>query len=280
MNKIKVLAILSGCAVALGAGLAAAQVDGPAQPDGPMQGLMHGHERLSTRFFGKFDLNHDGKVTHDELNRVDGARFAQVTHRAGGMTKEQFASLHLAEFQQHTAQMFRRLDWNGDGKLSLEEYASPMRVRFETMDRDGTGSESCAADPAQSIQHAGYSGRFHHGFGRAHFCAENDLNGDGRVTHAEFDQATAKRFSAATSGAKAMNEDQFAADALKRYQEMSGRMFDRLDANHDGKLSLAEFAAMDQKLFARLDKNHDGAITADEMSFHGGGHGRWHRSNG
>jgi len=78
-----------------------------------------------------------------------------------------------------------------------------------------------------------------------------------------------------------MSETQFQADALKRYQEMSGHMFDRLDANQDGKLSLAEYSAPDQKLFARLDKNHDGAITADELSFHGGGHGRWHRhSNG
>ena len=120
-----------------------------------------------------------------------------------------------------------------------------------------------------------------HGEGHARFCAENDLDGDGRVTHAEFDQATAKRFSAATGGAKTMSETQFQADALKRYQEMSGHMFDRLDANQDGKLSLAEYSAPDQKLFARLDKNHDGAITADELSFHGGGHGRWHRhSNG
>jgi Ca2+-binding EF-hand superfamily protein len=111
------------------------------------------------------------------------------------------------------------------------------------------------------------------GFGRARFCTDNDLNRDDMVTHTEFDSATAKRFSMLTAGAKTMTAAQFAADAPTHYGDLSSRMFKRLDADHNSKLSPAEFSATDQKAFARMDKNKDGAVTRDELSSHrfGGG---------
>jgi Ca2+-binding EF-hand superfamily protein len=267
--RIAAILALSACVLALGGGIAFAQMDGATPPDGPMQGLLHGQGRFADRFFADYDLNHDGKVTRDEMSKALAARFASVAH-GGGMTVEQFAGLHVAQFRQHTAQMFRRLDWNGDGKLSLDEFAGPQRVRFEMMDRDGKGAESCAP-----VQNAAFrrEDRFHRGMGRAHFCAENDLNHDGAVTHAEFDGATAKRFAEETGGAKSMSEDQFAAAALKKYRETSAHFLAKLDADKDGKLSLAEFSGPEMKLFARLDKNRDGAVTRDELSVHG----RFHR---
>ncbi|MBV9991885.1 MAG: hypothetical protein JOZ72_11410 [Alphaproteobacteria bacterium] len=237
-----------------------------AQLDGPFQGLSRGQQRTAERFLATFDLNHDGKVTHDELNRTDGARFASVAHGAGTIGPGQFAQLDGQNVQQHMAQMFRRLDWNGDGRLSLDEYAGPQRVRFEMFDRDGRGSESCAPSPVQhaSLEHASFRPRG--SSGRARFCADNDLNKDGSVSHAEFDSAMAKHFAAATSNAKAMTQAQFAADLTARYRDGSARYFQRLDADHDGRLSLKEYAASDQKLFARLDRNRDGTVTRDELS--------------
>ena len=48
-------------------------------------------------------------------------------------------------------------------------------------------------------------------------------------------------------------------------QTRAEAMFDRLDANHDGKLDPADRGAMRGKMFDRLDANHDGTISRAEF---------------
>lgn len=174
------------------------------------------------------------------------------------------------------------MDWNGDGKLSLEDYAAPQRARFMTMDKAGTGAVTCA--PAKqpnyrkSTDHEplggwGESRRLRPssahvargGFGLSAFCAENDLNMDGVVTRPELDVAVGKRFALATHGAATMTMDQFVAAEAQRFDALNEKAFRRLDKDGDGKLTLAEFAAPDLRLFTRLDRNKDGTLTADEL---------------
>lgn len=301
-NNTKV-ALMLGAAVLLGGTtLALAQMDGPSPPDGPMQGLMH-RERLSDRLLSEFDTNHDGKITHAEFNNVLGSRFAAATHGAKEMNPDQFWSLHQAEFSRHATAMFRRVDWNGDGHLTLDEFAAPQRAHFEMMDRDGSGNVSC--NPVQHAdfrsdqppregrpraEHGGWRGYGdHHGpggrngergfgeFGLSGFCSNSDISRDGTVTRAEFDAVTTKEFAAATNGAPTMTLAQFTQEEADRFRAMNAKMFKRLDKDGDGKLSLAEFAAPPEKMFDRLDRNHDGVITADEMkpNFGGREHGAW-----
>jgi len=213
----------------------------------------------------QFDTNHDGKVTHDELNRAIAVRFLAATHGAPAMSQDQFVSLRTGDAPQRIAQAFRRLDWNGDGKLSFDEYAGPERARFEALDRDGKGAESCAQDAVQNASYRPATSR-RSSFGRARFCAANDLNHDGMVSHAEFDSVEAKRFASAASGSKTMTLAQFIAETLARYRQSDTRIFMYLDRDRDGRLSLAEYAASDEKLFARLDRNGDGVVTRDEMA--------------
>jgi Ca2+-binding EF-hand superfamily protein len=285
-HQAKAALMMGVISIIAGTGLAFAQMDGPPPPDGPMLGLMHREGgRLADRLLAEFDLNHDGKITHTEYNTVIAARFSKAVHGGKGMTYDEFLALHMPEFEKHTAEMFKRLDWKGDGKITLEEYAAPQRAHFEMMDRDGTGVVSCAGSRASSGRDdasnggddngfgggsskrggGGFGGRGAGGFGLAHFCHENDLNEDGKVTRAELDQAIAKHFAAATKGQASMSAAVFHADQLADFQDMNTRMFKRLDRDRDGLLTLQEYAAPEEKLFARLDKNNDGTITEDEM---------------
>jgi Ca2+-binding EF-hand superfamily protein len=309
MTKNTKIALLLGAAVMIGgSGLAFAHMDSPPPPDGPMQGLVH-RDRMADRLLQEFDTNHDGKVTKAEFNGALGARFAAATHGAPGMTEDQFVAIHQGDFDKHVAEMFRRIDWNGDGKLTLDEFTAPQRAHFQMMDRDGTGTVSCnpvrhadfrdgGAPPPDAPppdgggdrggRHGwrgghgpgGFGGHGHGfgGFGRARFCSDSDISKDGKVTRAEFDQIMVKHFQAATGGAPAMTLPQFVADQSARYREVNDKMFKRLDKDGDGKLSMAEFSAPPLKLFARLDRNRDSVITADEMKPHFHGRGGWGHS--
>jgi Ca2+-binding EF-hand superfamily protein len=283
ITNSKVALLLGAIILLSGSGLALAQMEAPTPPDGPMQGLMH-RDRLSDRLLAEFDTNHDGKITHAEFNSVLGSRFVGATHGAKLMTPDQFLAMHQPDFQKHVAEMFHRIDWNGDGRLTLEEFAAPQRAHFEMMDREGAGTVKCNphasfradSDPTSGSGGRGgnnksrrlggsHGGRGFGGFGLARFCGENDLSRDGQVTRAEFETVVAKEFSTAANGAPTMTLAQFNADQASRYRDTNAKMFKRLDKDGDGKLTLAEFAAPSEKLFARLDRNHDGTITADEM---------------
>ncbi len=308
MTRNTKIALLLGAAVVIGGStLAFAHMDGPVPPDGPMQGLLH-RNKLSDRLLGEFDGNKDGKITRAEFNNQIGTRFAAATHGAKTMTEDQFIAIHQGEFQQHTADMFRRQDWNGDGKLTLDEFEAPQRAHFQMMDREGTGTVTCNpvmhadfrpdAPPPPSgdddrrghggwgrfgerghgFGHRGFGGHgFGGGFGRAAFCGESDTSRDGKVTRAEFDTIMSKHFQSATNGASFMTLAAFTADLSVRYRAMNDKMFKRLDKDGDGKLTMAEFAAPPLKMFDRMDRNHDGVITADEMRPHFHGHGSWGR---
>ena len=49
------------------------------------------------------------------------------------------------------------------------------------------------------------------------------------------------------------------------FQAKGAAMFDKLDANHDGKLDTADRAAHEGQMFDRADANHDGALSRDEF---------------
>lgn len=63
-----------------------------------------------------------------------------------------------------------------------------------------------------------------------------------------------------------------AQTAAPNAQEGSRKsMVDRIDANHDGTVTKAEYQAFVDRRFERLDTNHDGYIDADEAAAHSGG---------
>ncbi len=246
------IALLLGAALT---SIAGAQTTGQAMNNGPMQGLERSAERGAERLLRQFDLNKDGKVTRDEMNRTIGARFAAATHHTPGMSVEQFIAARASEFRPANEAMFHRLDWNGDNKLTLAEYAAPQHIRFVELDRTGAGYVFCGvADPGVRSGRAGLAG----------FCREDDLDLDGRVTRTELDQAVAKRFAAGAGKSSALALPAFIASEEQRYLPVNIRVFRRLDQDGDGLLTIQEYAGAEVALFARLDKNGNGVLEQAE----------------
>jgi Ca2+-binding EF-hand superfamily protein len=210
-------------------------------------------ERSTDLLQRDFDRNGDGRVTHDEMNRTIGWRFATATRNAPRMNLEQFISARADAFRQRNAETFRGLDWNADGKLTLAEFAASQRARFMSMDRDGAGFVSCATG------RSGWRG------GLSAFCADNDANMDGKVTRAELDTAVTKRFALAADRAGVMSLGQFQVGEQQRFAIANARAFRRLDVDEDGALTVREYGDFDLKAFARLDKNGDGVLADGEL---------------
>jgi len=277
MKNVLRYSLLLGAAIIVGAGVAAAQMGEPRQPQLPGEPPESNRGRFADRFLAEFDLNHDGKVTRDEFNKAVGQEFFAASHGQQTMSEDQFIASRTKDLHQRVTEMFHRSDWNGDGKLSFDEFAAPTRAAFERMDRDGTGVAMCSArrsvadeTPPQRrgppSQNSGRSRSTGGSRGRGGFCAEFDLNRDGKVTHAELDTGLHQQFQAATKGGQSMTLDQLYALELAHYREMDARIFQHMNTSYTGKLTLQEYAASEAKFFARLDKDGKGVITEDELS--------------
>lgn len=103
--------------------------------------------------------------------------------------------------------MLQRLDADGDGVVSLQEFQAAGAERFAALDADGDGrisAEEFAAGrrgPARAAgdksdgRHAGPRAERMQQF-RAQYFAKLDADGDGYVSRAEFDQQHMARFNA------------------------------------------------------------------------------------
>ncbi|MGB8364375.1 MAG: hypothetical protein ACLQUZ_19505 [Rhizomicrobium sp.] len=271
-------ALLLGAALVVGAGVAVAQMGEPRQPQLPGEQTQNSRGRFADRFLAEFDLNHDGKVPRDEFNKAVAKEFFAASGGAQTMNQDQFITSRTKDLRQRVIELFHRSDWKGDGKLSFDEFAAPERARFEQLDRDATGTVPCssranysnAPPPRGNNNSFGNSGGRSRGTGgsrgRGSFCADFDLNRDGKVTRAELDTALHQQFQTATHGGAFMSPDQLYQLELARYRELDARIFQRINTSYTGKLTLQEYAASEAKFFARLDKNGDGVITEDELS--------------
>ena len=92
-----------------------------------------------SRFCGRADSSRDGTVTRAELDGMIAKDFSAATNGAATMSPAQFSAAQAARFHEMNDGMFKRLDDNNDGKLTLVEFAEPEEKLFDRLDRDRDG---------------------------------------------------------------------------------------------------------------------------------------------
>jgi len=152
-----------------------------------------------------------------------------------------------------------KLDTNGDGALSAQEFEAGALVRFSKADtnQDGkvTAEERSAQRDAKRQQH----------------FAKRDTNQDGVLQASEVQKLPAELFSkldADKSGGLSPAELQGLRGNHGKHEGKGARV----DSDGDGAVSRAEAISKARERFAKLDANGDGAVAKDELKAKRGGH--------
>jgi Ca2+-binding EF-hand superfamily protein len=157
----------------------------------------------------------------------------------------------------HVRDMFARLDTNRDGYITREEMdAVHQKMMGMHGDFEKRIGERRTAD-------------------RSAMFDKLDANHDGSISRQEFMAAQSQiherrvvvmRESGGPEGAGAPGgpDTRMRAHGMSMGMGFGGRMFDMADANHDGRVSLAEAQTAALAHFDKADLNHDGKLTPEE----------------
>lgn len=198
----------------------------------------------------------------------------QPAPRAAPRMRVMFGGDHVMtrdEVSQHVARLFARLDANHDGYITREE-ADAIHARMEAaMARMG--------DVEKRLTERGvFIGD------RGAMFDRLDKNHDNNISREEFmagsgghnERVMIMRGPDGSPGMPGMHA-MGGMDGMRMHMHgmgmgmagLTGRMFEIADANHDGRVSLAEAQAAALQHFDKADLNHDGKITPDErMQMH------------
>ena len=173
-----------------------------------------------------------------------------------------------AEVSEHVGKMFAHLDANHDGYLTREEIQS----QHQKMAAMGPDIEKRLAERGVHIGDRGA------------IFDKLDTNRDGNISRQEFmagrGEVREQRVIVMRDGKGPMAHGEM--PGMPNMPEMrghpgmkmrmmhmggmgfGGKMFDMADANHDGRVSLAEATNAAARHFDQADLNHDGKLTPDE----------------
>ena len=159
-----------------------------------------------------------------------------------------------------------RLDADGNGSISRQEWLNAAGARFDRLDTNKDGV--LTPDELSRARHGRHERSWRHSFSRV------DTNGDGQISPAEFRAAFPRAPADLFTKLDTNKDGQLSRDELRGMRAqaaaaMRQKVFERLDTDHNGSLSLAELQAVRPNMtaaqFNRLDRNGDGQLTPDEF---------------
>ncbi|GFE65416.1 EF-hand domain-containing protein [Litoreibacter roseus] len=96
-----------------------------------------------------------------------------------------------------------------------------------------------------------------------------DADGNGELTRLELQAAQTRRITAAdANGDDVLTRDEVLAHMQQSQSDRADRLFERRDADNDGRLTLAELEPdqnRSDRMFGRIDTNDDGVLSRAEF---------------
>lgn len=232
--------------------------------------------------FERYDANKDGVITQEEVDAIIIERFNDVAGEDGTITLEQYRSAWMERSSKPQVRAFQRLDGDGDGSVTQAEYDKASERMFSRLDRDGngeltrptqgaeksakrSGDQGAKKSAKRSGGHGkkGMRGGSHRGGGNVVALMERfDVDKDGKITRAEFDEVRAAAFGGADAdGNSSISLEEFATIWQDLNNDRIVRGFQRLDTDGDLKVTQEEYAARSSDFVKKHDRNGDGVVT-------------------
>jgi Ca2+-binding EF-hand superfamily protein len=103
---------------------------------GPMGGM-------AQRMMERFDANKDGKITQDEINKLQAEEFAKAnTDGQGGVSLQEFEPWFYQQHRDMMVRAFQFLDRSGDGQITPDEVSALTSNAVQRFDRNNDGALS------------------------------------------------------------------------------------------------------------------------------------------
>ncbi len=134
-------------------------------------GGYHGHGKFAghrdmrkgmIRLFNEHDVNKDGAVTQAEVDDVRKAKVDKYDRdKDGSLSLSEFEALWLEQMRSVMVDGFQRLDDDGSGKITVEEFAAPFSNIIDRHDDDDDGD----VDEEELEKHMKSKGKWRHNRG-------------------------------------------------------------------------------------------------------------------
>lgn len=233
---------------------------------------VHAAEGRSQAFIGLCDTNGDGRLTLDEFPFGEDLFDAVDTNHDGTITAEEIASLarHQGGHRKAAAEInavFKKLDKDGDGRISRAECPAEDVEKFQALDADHDGYVTRAEAGRAAGGEAGRRIR-KEAEAKEKFRAL-DRDGDGVLSRDEVPAEAVAFFPILDDdgdGVLALEEvlDAQRSGLLDKLNGVAHR-FKEADADADGCVTREEFPTDADVTFEEVDRDGDGKITLDEV---------------